>query len=76
VKGPESEPKGKFRESRPGVVLKYVYMVVWQMSEAPNYRTMVIDLGSRALFTSALMGFGTDQEGVLFDEATSHRVNR
>ncbi len=52
------------------------YIVVWQMPEVPNYLTMVIDLGSRALFTSALMGYGTDQEGVLFDEATIHRVNR
>lgn len=52
------------------------YMVVWRMEEANNYLTMVIDLESRALFTSALMGYGTEQEGVLFDEAAIHRIER
>ena len=52
------------------------YMVVWQMPEAHNYLTMVIDLDSRALFTSALMGYGTEQQGALFDQAVIHRVER
>ena len=52
------------------------YMVVWRMEEANNFLTMVIDLESRTLFTSALMGYETEQEGVLFDEATIHRVER
>ena len=52
------------------------YMVVWRMEEAHNFLTMVIDLDNRALYTSALMGYETDQEGVLFDEATIRRLSR
>ena len=52
------------------------YMVVWRMEEANNFLTMVIDLESRALFTSGLMGYESDEEAVLFDEATIHRVER
>lgn len=52
------------------------YMVVWRSAEARFFVTMVIDLERRALVTSALTGYGTEQEGVLFDEATIHRVER
>jgi hypothetical protein len=52
------------------------YLVVWRMEEANNFLTMVIDLGNRALFTSALMGYESDQENVLFDQATIHRIDR
>ena len=52
------------------------YMVVWGSAEARNFLTMVIDLEQHSLFTSGLMGYGTEEESVLFDEATIHRVER
>ena len=76
VAGPNEGAMGEGFEYTAKLIGDGRYMVVWQMPEVPNYLTMVIDLGSRASFTSALMGYGTDQEGVLFDEATIHRVDR
>jgi hypothetical protein len=76
IAGPNEGAMGEGFEYSAKMIGDDRYMVVWQMAEAPNYLTMVIDLGSRALFTSALMGYGTDQEGVLFDEATIRRVDR
>ena len=76
IAGPNEGATGEGFEYNARMIGDDRYMVVWQMVEARNYLTMVIDLGSRALFTSALMGYGTDQEGVLFDEATIHRVER
>ena len=52
------------------------YMVVWRSAESRFFVTMVINLEQRTLFTSALSGYGTEEEGVLFDEATIHRVER
>ena len=76
IAGPNEGATGEGFEYNGKMIGDDRYMVVWQMAEARNYLTMVIDLRRRALYTSALMGYGTEQEGVLFDEATIHRVER
>lgn len=76
IAGPNEGAMGEGFEYSARVIGDDRYMVVWQMPEAHNYLTMVIDLNSRALFTSALMGYGTEQQGVLFDQAMIHRVER
>ena len=76
IAGPNEGAMGEGFEYNAKMIGDDRYMVVWQMAEAPNYLTMAIDLGTRALFTSALMGYGTEQEGILFDEATINRVDR
>ena len=52
------------------------YMVVWRSAESRFFVTMVINLEQRTMFTSALSGYETEQEVVLFDKATIHRVVR
>ena len=52
------------------------YMVVWRSAESRFFVTMIINLEQRTLFTSALSGYETEEEVVLFDEATIHRVER
>ncbi len=76
IAGPNEGAAGEGFEYQAKTIGDDRYMVVWRMEEANNFLTMVIDLNSRTLFTSALMGYETDQEGVLFDEATIHRVER
>ena len=76
IAGPNEGASGEGFEYNARMIGDDRYMVVWRMTEERNYLTMVIDLGQRTLFTSALLGYGTEQEGVLFDEATIHRVER
>ena len=52
------------------------YMVVWRSAKDRFFVTMVIDLEQRTMVTSAISGYATDQEMVLFDEATIQRVER
>ena len=52
------------------------YMVVWRSTERRFFVTMTIDLEQRTMVTSAISGYGTDEEMVLFDEASIHRVSR
>ena len=74
--GPNEGASGEGFEYNARMIGDDRYVVVWRMIEDRNYLTMVIDLGQSSLFTSALLGYGTEQEGVLFDEATIHRVDR
>ena len=74
--GPNEGAAGEGFEYSAKMIGDERYMVMWRMEEANNFLTMVIDLESRALFTSALMGYETDQEGTLFDEAEIQRVDR
>ena len=76
IAGPNEGAAGEGFEYNAKMIGADRYMVVWRMEEANNFLTMVIDLENRSLYTSALMGYETDQEGVLFDEATIHRVER
>ncbi|MGI9257979.1 MAG: hypothetical protein ACR2QQ_04020 [Gammaproteobacteria bacterium] len=76
IAGPNEGAAGEDFEYSARMIGDDRYMVVWRMEEANNFITMVIDLTSRALFTSGLMGYEMDQETVLFDEATIHRVER
>lgn len=53
-----------------------VYVVNWHMTDAKNFVTLIVNLRNRSLYSSALMGYQTDQEQILFDEATIERVER
>ena len=76
IAGPNEGAAGEDFEYSARVIGDDRYMVVWRMEEDNNFLTMVIDLEDRALFTSGLMGYETDGENVLFDEATISRVER
>lgn len=74
--GPNEGAAGEGFEYDAKVIGDDRYVVLWRMIEDRNFLTMIIDLGQRTLITSALLGFGTEQEAVLFDEATINRVGR
>lgn len=76
VAGPNEGQSGEGFPYRAKLIGNDRYMVIWQMVEARNYMTMVVDLGQRALFTSGLLSYGTDDEAILFEQATIHRVER
>ena len=52
-----------------------LYLVSWHDSENLNFATLVFDLRANLEYGSALIGYGTDQATVLFDEAVIQRVN-
>ena len=76
IAGPNEGAAGEGFEYDAKMIGDDRYVVLWRMIEDRNFLTMVIDLGQRTLITSALLGFGTEQEAILFDEATINRIGR
>ena len=53
-----------------------LYLVSWHDTENLNFATLVFDFQRNREYGSALVGYGTDQATVLFDEAVIQRVTR
>lgn len=51
-----------------------LYLVSWHDTENLNFVTLVFDFGRKREYGSALIGYTTDQEQVLFDEAVIDRM--
>ena len=52
-----------------------LYMVAWHDTENRNFATLLFDFEEDREYGSALVGYGTDQSVVLFDEAVIQRVS-
>ena len=53
-----------------------IFLVNWHDLNGPSFVTLVINLQHNTLYSSALLGYQTDEELSLFDEATIERVER
>ncbi len=53
-----------------------LYLVNWHDSENSNFVTQAIDLEDNILHATAIIGYGTADEIVLFERATIERVTK
>ena len=53
-----------------------LYLVNWHDTDNLNFVTLVVNLQQNVLHSSAVIGYGTDQEVTLFDTAVIERVDR
>jgi len=53
-----------------------IFLVNWHDLDGPSFVSLVINLQQNTLYSSALLGYQTDGELSLFDEATIERLER
>ena len=53
-----------------------LYMVNWHEKNKPDFTSLIIDLKNKALYSSAILRYGTDIEMIHFKEATIKNVKR
>ena len=76
IAGPSAGATGEDFPYRARMIADNVYVINWHMTDAKNFVTLIVNLQSNSLYSSALMGYESDQEQILFDEATIERVER
>lgn len=73
IAGPFAGAMGEGLVYRARAIADDIYLVNWHDTAGSSFVTLVIDLQSRALYSSAILGYGTDQKLTLFDEAVIER---
>jgi len=74
VAGPNAGAAGEDFTFRTHEISDDTFQVNWQMSEEKNFVTLTFNLESGMMYGSTIMGYGTDQEFLIFDEAVITRV--
>lgn len=53
-----------------------LYMVNWHESKKPDFTSLIIDLKNKALYSTAILHYGTSAEMVHFKEASIKSIER
>ena len=76
IAGPFEGATGEDLAYNARAVADDIFLVNWHDLDGPSFVTLVINLQHNSLYSSALLGYQTDGELSLFDEATIERVER
>jgi hypothetical protein len=74
VAGPNAGAKGADFPFRTHQIAEDIILVNWQMPDEKNFVTLTFNFQSKKMYGSTIMGYGTDQEFLIFDEAVITNV--
>ena len=76
ISGPRKGNSGKDKPYQSRMIGDDVFIVNWHETDKPDFVTLIIDLKQNALYSSAILRYGKNEEMIHFKEASIRSVNR